>query len=78
MLNLPYAPLPAASVCATKVVALSTSVALSVPLVVRIASVSLRLWAVSPLMTAASLVPVIFTVITWLVPSAVATVRVSV
>ena len=70
--------LPAALVCATKAAELSTSVADKVPVVVRTASVSVRLAVLVPLMTAASFVPAIVTVITCCVPSAVATVILSV
>ena len=64
-------------VWATKVAALSTSEITSVPLVVSTAFVSVRL-TTAGVMTAASLVPRMLTVIVLVVPSAEVTVNVSV
>ena len=69
---------PAVPACAVNAAALSTSVALSVPPVVCTALVSVRLALAVPVITAASLVPVSVTVTTCVVPSAVATVKLSV
>ena len=70
--------LPVVAACATKVVALSTSVMVNAPLVLRTASVSVNAPVVTPPITAASLVPVMLTVTDWLVPSALTAVKVSV
>ena len=70
--------LPAVLACATKVVALSTSVMVNAPLVLRTASVSVNAPLMSPPITAASLVPVMVTVTVCWVPSALTAVKLSV
>src|SRR5260221_5307986 len=72
--NVPF--VPATLVCGTNVCALSTSLTVSVPPVVRAALVSARA-TVAELRTAASLVPLIVTCTVLVVPSAAATVNVS-
>ena len=69
--------LPATAVCATKAAELSTSVALKVPPVDWIALVSVKLAVAVPVMTAASLAPLMVTVTTFAVPSTEVTVKVS-
>jgi hypothetical protein len=63
---------------ATKLAALSTSVMVRVPPVVCATSVSVRLALAVPPIAAGSLVPVIVTVISCVVPSALAAVKLSV
>ena len=70
--------LPAVPAWATKVAALSTSVMVKAPLVLRAALVSVNAPVVTPPITAASLVPVMLTVTDWVVPSALTAVNVSV
>ena len=69
---------PVTPLRATNAAEPSTSEALSAPPVDSAASVSVRLAVAVPVITAASLVPVIVTVTTCSVPSAVATVKLSV
>ena len=77
--KLPYPLLPTITpLCATKVAALSMSLALITPLVLKAESASKSATLVSPVTSAASLVPVIVTVTVWGVPSAVLTTMLSV
>ena len=81
MLKLPKPPLPDTLLCGTKEAGrLSTSLTLRVPLVLRSEArlPSVTDLVVSPLITAASLVPVMVTLTTWVVPSLPATVKLSV
>ena len=70
--------LPATLLCTTKAFELSTSVASRLPPVDCAAFVSVRAAVAEPVITAASLVPCMVTVISCVVPSAVATVMLSV